>query len=100
MKPHLRLDSGQQVLTPAQEAEAHRFAAARIQAQLSMEPADEHEAETLLRRTYEEALGLAAPQRIHWVDGPLQLVEVVVTGNLGESVEAHAQRRDEGHLRA
>ena len=34
MDPALRVQPGQQALTPAQEAEAHRFAAERIQAQL------------------------------------------------------------------
>ena len=34
MEPQLRLQPGQQVLTPEQEAEARRFAAERFQAQL------------------------------------------------------------------
>lgn len=74
MEPHLLLHPGQQELTPEQEAEARRFAAERVAARLSTEPVDEREAEAFLRQAY-EATGRAAPQQIHWVDGPLQLVE-------------------------
>ena len=42
----LRLQPGQQALTPAQEAEAQRFAAERIEAQLSTSSVDEQEAES------------------------------------------------------
>lgn len=93
MGPHLRLYPGQQALTPAQEAEAHRFAAQRIQAQLSTAPVDEPAAEALLKQAYAVA-GCAAPQDIHWVDGPLQLVAMAshVAGGfyagLGASVRA------------
>jgi hypothetical protein len=72
---HLRIQPGQQTLTPAQEAEARRFAEERIAAQLSTEPVDESEAERLLRQAYEVA-GLRSPQHIFWLDGPLQLVVV------------------------
>jgi hypothetical protein len=74
MEPHLRLQPGQQVLTPEQEDEARRFAAERITAQLSTEPVNERDAEAFLRQAYDGA-GRAAPQQIHWLDGPLQLVE-------------------------
>lgn len=74
MEPHLRLQLDQQQLTPEQEAEAQRFAAECIAAQLSTEPVDEREAEACLRQAYELA-GRAAPRQIHWLDGPLQLVE-------------------------
>jgi hypothetical protein len=69
---HLRIQPGQQALTPAQEAEARRFAEERIQAQLSTEPVDEQQAEAFLRQAYAVA-GLVPPQHIQWVDGPLQL---------------------------
>jgi hypothetical protein len=63
------LQPGQQALTPAQEAEALRFAEAYIRAQLSTEPVDEQEAEAWLRQAYAMA-GLMSPARIRWVDGP------------------------------
>jgi hypothetical protein len=75
MEPHLRLHPGQQELTTEQEAEARHFAAERIAAQLSTEPVDEHDAEAFLWQAYDVA-GKAAPKQIHWLDGPLQLVEV------------------------
>ena len=88
---HLRIRPGQERLTPAQEAEARRFAAERIAAQLSTDPVDEQEAEAFLRQAYQVA-GLAAPQRIHWLDGPLQLVASLAPpsarGHVGASVEA------------
>ncbi len=74
MEPRLHLQPGQQELTPEQEVEARRFAAERIAAQLSAEPVDERDAEAFLRQAYDVA-GRAAPQQIHWLDGPLQLVE-------------------------
>jgi hypothetical protein len=85
---HLRIQPGQQTLTPAQEAEARRFAQEYIRAQLSTEPVDEQEAEAFLRQAY-QAAGLNPPQRIHWLDGPLQLVAVLAPSNLvGDSVRA------------
>lgn len=75
----LRLRPGQQELTPEQMAEARRFAAARIEAQLSTAPVDEWAAEMLLRRAY-AAAGLRAPRRVHWLDGPLELVAVLADG--------------------
>ncbi|MBV9258498.1 MAG: hypothetical protein JO215_10810 [Ktedonobacteraceae bacterium] len=74
MERHLRLQPGQQELTPEQEAEARCFAAERIAAQLSTEPVDERDAEAFLRQAYDVA-GRAAPQQMHWLGGPLQLVE-------------------------
>jgi hypothetical protein len=74
--PALRLQPGQQELTPAQEAEARRFAEAYIQTQLSTEPVDEQEAEAFLSQAY-EVVKLAPPRHIHWLDGPLQLVAVL-----------------------
>ncbi|HEY7357067.1 MAG TPA: hypothetical protein VH590_11395 [Ktedonobacterales bacterium] len=74
----LRLHPGQPHLTPEQEAEVKRFAEAYIQAQLSTEPVDESAAEALLRQAYQVA-GLAAPRRINWVDGPLQLAASIET---------------------
>ena len=76
MDPALRLQPGKPELMPEQEAEARRFAEAYIQAQLATSPVDELEAEALLRHAYEMA-GLAPPARIQWLDGPLQLVDLV-----------------------
>lgn len=90
----LRLHPGQHHLTPEQESEAHRFAAERIQAQLSTEPVDESAAEALLRQAYQVA-GLAAPRRIDWVDGPLQLAMVIETSadNTGEEASSEYSLR-------
>jgi hypothetical protein len=81
MDPALRLQPGQRKLTPVQEAEARRFIEACIQRQLSTEPVDELQAEAFLRQAYVVA-GLDPPQRIHWLDGPLQLVAVLVSSSL------------------
>lgn len=81
MDPTLRLHPGQQALTPAQEAEARRFAEERIAAQLSTEPVDELEAERLLQQAYAEAK-LPPPQHISWVDGPLQLIAALAPENI------------------
>jgi hypothetical protein len=84
--PALRLHPDQQELTPTQEAEARRFAAERIQAQLSTRPADEQQAEVWLRQAYTVA-GLAPPQRIHWLDGPYRLNDVLGAHGYGSNVE-------------
>jgi hypothetical protein len=84
LDPALRLQPGQQHLTPAQEAEARRFAEASIQRQLSTEPVDEQEAEAWLRQVYERA-GLPSA-RIQWVDGPLQLVRVLMDHHIEEDM--------------
>ncbi len=73
----LRLKPGQQELSPEQKAEATRFAAERIRAQLSTEPVNEQEAEDWLRQAYQVA-HLAPPRRVIWLDGPLQLVWLVL----------------------
>jgi hypothetical protein len=83
--PALRLHPGQEALTPAQEAEAKRFAAERIHAQLSTEPVDEGEAEALLAQAY-AAAELPPPRRIHWVDGPLELMTALVTPSVKPGV--------------
>ncbi len=75
----LRLHSGQQKLTPAQEAEARRFAEAYTREQLSTEPVNEQQAGGFLRQAYEVAK-LSLPVRMVWVDGPLQLVAAVADG--------------------
>jgi hypothetical protein len=94
MDPALCLQPGQQELTPAQEAEARRFAEECIQAQLSTEPVNEQEAEALLHQAYAIA-GRAPPARIHWLDGPLQLVAVLapssVEARVRDSVEARVR---------
>jgi hypothetical protein len=67
---HLKIQPGQEALSPEQEAEARRFVRERIAAQLSAEPVDESETEALLQQAYEVA-GLAFPRQIIWLDGPL-----------------------------
>ena len=64
---HLRIQPGQEALTPEQEAEARRFAQERIEAQLSTEPVDEPEAEQFLRQAYVVA-GFPPPGHIRWRD--------------------------------
>ena len=81
---HLKIQSGQETLTPEQEAEARRFAEERIATQLSTEPVDEPEAEALLRQAYQVA-GLPPPEHIHWLDGPLQFVAVLAPLRVEES---------------
>lgn len=88
----LRLHPGQQELTPEQEAEARHFARERIEAQLSTEPADEQEAEELLKQAYQVA-GLAPPSAILWLDGPLELVELFVPSSAETIVDARAWAR-------
>jgi hypothetical protein len=69
-------------LTPEQQAAAKtaadRFDEACVQAHLSTEPVDEQTAAAYLRQAYERA-GQAAPQQIHWLDGPYQLVAVLAS---------------------
>lgn len=83
----LRLQPGQQSLTPEQEAEARLFAAERIQEQLSTEPVDEQEAEELLKQAY-QVVGLAPPSTTLWLDGPLQLIAALEVLSLKESLGA------------
>jgi hypothetical protein len=104
--PQLRLQPGQPALTPEQEREAERFAEALVEAQLSTEPVDEPETEALLTHAYEVA-GLAPPQRIEWVDGPLQLVALFpprstggIKGNVWDRVEGNMLSRSFGSLEA
>src|ERR1051326_5222536 len=107
MDPALRLRPGQRILSPAQEAEAQRFAAERIAAHLATAPVDEGEAESFLRQAY-AAAGLPAPQHIRWVDGPLPLVEALeparaevdVWEKVGVSVRAGAEARIRARIRA
>ena len=79
----LRLQKGQQALTPEQEAAARRFAEERIRNQLDTAPVNEDQAEDFLWQAY-AAAGLAPPQHIHWLDGPLELIAAV--GRHDESV--------------
>jgi hypothetical protein len=95
MDPTLRLQPGQEALTPAQEAEARRFADECIRTQLSTEPVDEPEAEALLRQAYAVA-GLEPPKQIIWLNGPLQFGAVLGP----ESVWDHMWDSVEGRLRA
>jgi hypothetical protein len=80
----LRLQKGQQALTPEQEAEARRFAEERIRAQLDTAPVDEEQAEDFLWQAY-AAAGVAPPRHIHWLDGPLELIAAV--GRHDKSIE-------------
>src|SRR6185312_9049623 len=84
---HLRIQPGQEALTPVQEAEARRFAEERIATQLSTEPVDEPEAEALLRQAYAVA-ELPPPECISWLDGPLQFVAVLAPLRIEESSSA------------
>jgi len=85
MDPSLRLHPGQTRLTPEQEAEVERFTEAYIRRLLSTEAVDEAAATALLRQAYEVA-GLAAPRRIHWMDGPLQLMAAPASDHLKTTV--------------
>ncbi len=94
----LRLRRGQMALTPAQEAEARRFATERIEAQLSMEPVDEREAERWLRQAY-QAAKLEPPKTIIWLDGPLQLLHLpAVVSKVQRQVEAEVRRHVESQV--
>ncbi|HEU5199526.1 MAG TPA: hypothetical protein VFU32_07810 [Ktedonobacterales bacterium] len=88
----LQLHKDQQALTPEQEMEATRFAAERVQAQLSTEPVDEQEAEELLKQAYQVA-GLEPPSTTFWLDGPLDLVRLFVPSSVEASVDARAWAR-------
>ena len=83
MKKGLQIAKGQRHLTPEQKAEALRFALERIRVQLSTELVNEPEAEHLLQQAYKVA-GLRAPRRIHWLDGPLQLLVFLVSARRGK----------------
>src|SRR5215472_10279025 len=74
MDERLKIQPGQQELTPEQEIEAERFATEWIETQLSTEPVNEAEVEAWLRQTYQVA-GLAPPSQICWLDGPLPFVQ-------------------------
>ena len=79
MEPRFTLQPGQVRLQIEQQAAVDRFAALRVQRQLSTEPADEEAAEALLWQAY-EVVGLTPPRHIHWLDGPLELVAVLARG--------------------
>lgn len=85
MERALRLQPGQQELTPTQKVEAKRFAEAYIQTQLSIESVDEAETEAFLRQAYRVA-GLAPPQHIQWLDDPLQFVAVLTPQSVQDRV--------------
>src|SRR5215469_14200380 len=97
MDPTLRLQPGKPRLTPAQEAERERFANERIQAQLSTESVPEPEAEAFLRHAYQVAR-LDPPKRIHWLDGPLQLVAALTLPGVGAGVGERTQTSVGGSL--
>jgi hypothetical protein len=91
MDPALRLHPDQQGLTPLQAAEAEHFAEAYIQTQLSPEPANEQEAERRLRQAY-QVVGLAAPQQMHWVDGPRELLAELALLHVQASLRTSVRR--------
>jgi hypothetical protein len=76
---------------PALTAEADRFVAERIRAHLSTEAVDEEAAEDLLRRAY-RAAKIAAPNHVHWLDGPLELAALL--GRETDWVEVAEEYRD------
>ena len=86
LDPILRLHPGQEALTPAQEAEAQRFADECIRTQLSTDPVDEPQTVALLRQAYQVA-GLEPPKQIIWLDGPLQFVTETAPQSVWGSVE-------------
>jgi hypothetical protein len=88
----LRLQPGQQRLTPEQEAEAMRFATEQIEAQLSTGPVVESEAEEWLRHAYQVA-GLEPPAQILWLDGPLHLVSLFLPSSVTDNVWASVRKR-------
>ena len=92
IEEHLKLKPGQTELTPEQQVEAQRFAAERIAAQLSTAPVDEQEAEVWLRQAYQVA-GFAAPSTIFWLDGPLDLVDMLVPSGAEAMVDARGWAR-------
>ncbi len=94
---HLRLQPGQEGLSPEQEREAERFAQARIATQLSTEPVDEPETEALLQQVYQVA-GLPPPEHICWLDGPLQLVKALAPPRVDERLEASTRTQVTAHL--
>lgn len=85
LDPTLRLKPAQPHLTPEQEMEAGRFAADVIHLQLSTDSVDEQAAEHFLREVYAQA-DLAPPKAIRWVDGPLELVTLLTTQEIGIGV--------------
>ena len=90
MDPALHLHPGQAHLTRAQEAEVKRFALERLAAQLSMEPVDEAQAEAWLRDAYRVA-GLAPPNEIIWLDGPVALVLLLGPLSMWERKRGHME---------
>jgi hypothetical protein len=70
------LHSGQEALTPAQEAEAERWVLIRAEAQLATESVEKPEVERLLCQAYAGA-GLLPPQHMQWVNAPLDLVSML-----------------------
>jgi hypothetical protein len=81
----LRIQPGQERLSPEREVEARRFAAERVAAQLSTEPVDEPETERLLQKAYHVA-HLPLPKSISWLDGPLQLVAALASPSVEASL--------------
>jgi hypothetical protein len=87
--------------TPAQrqeayKAEAERMAADWVAAQLSTKPVDESKVEARLRQVYQGA-GITPPRTI-WLDGPLQLVLLVLARTLVRDPETRVW--DSIHIQA
>jgi hypothetical protein len=95
---HLKIQPGQHELTPEQAAEAQHFVLERVRAQSSTEPVDEQEAETFLRQAYQVAK-LPPPERIQWVESPLEFVTVLVSQNVPDSIEASVWDRVKASVR-
>lgn len=90
MDPALYVHPGQTHLTREQGAEVKRFAEVRLAAQLSMEPVDEAQAEAWLRDAYRVA-GLAPPNEIIWLDGPVALVLLLGPLSMWERKRGHME---------
>jgi hypothetical protein len=92
LQPALTIQPGQQTLTLEQKAEVKRFALARIQNQLAIEPVDEQEAEAFLRQIYRVARE-EDPAQVLWLDSPLQLVPLALSPSIWSSVSDRVAAR-------
>src|ERR1051326_8781588 len=81
----LRLQPGQQHLTPEQEAETRRFVEECLAAQRSTEPVDEEATANWLRLACQKA-ELPIPREIVWLDSPLQVLWHWSPPNLQQTV--------------
>jgi len=92
MDEALRLQAGQQDLTPAQAAALERFCDERIEEFLSIAPVDEPAVEERLAQAYLSA-GLPPPAEVYWLDGPLELVAAWTPPGVIEKIKARLNQR-------